>query len=156
MMSMKGDGKPSPSSRIARCRWKTSPSTPIRSRRSSASTARKELVRPRIVDTARAADSRHEEDGAKKMRAIAEEACALVKKYKGAAIRGSTATAWCARVDRAHHRLAPCRGAREIKHLFDPKGLLNRKDRAASKQDDRTLFRFKPGYAPERLDTVLD
>jgi Fe-S oxidoreductase len=25
-----------------------------------------------------------------------------------------------------------------------------------SKQDDRTLFRFKPGYAAERLDTVLD
>jgi len=28
MMSMKGDGKPSPSSRIAPCRWRTSPSTP--------------------------------------------------------------------------------------------------------------------------------
>src|SRR6267378_2903270 len=45
----------------------------------------------------------------------------------------------------------------EIKDLFDPKGLLNPgKIVRPSKQDDRTLFRFKPGYAAERLDTVLD
>src|SRR6266853_1438252 len=44
-----------------------------------------------------------------------------------------------------------------IKDLFDPKGLLNPgKIVRPSKQDDRTLFRFKPEYAAEPLDTVLD
>ncbi|TMH37629.1 MAG: FAD-binding oxidoreductase, partial [Betaproteobacteria bacterium] len=97
-------------------------------------------------------------DGAKKMRAIAEEACALVKKYKGAAYSGEhgdglVRSEW----------IEPIIGSRlaavlaEIKDLFDPKGLLNPgKIVRPSKQDDRTLFRFKPGYAAERLDTALD
>jgi FAD/FMN-containing dehydrogenase/Fe-S oxidoreductase len=97
-------------------------------------------------------------DGAKKMRAIAEEACALVKKYKGAAYSGEhgdglVRSEW----------IEPIIGSRlvaalaEIKDLFDPKGLLNPgKIVRPSKQDDRTLFRFKPGYAAERPDTVLD
>src|SRR5260221_2172122 len=97
-------------------------------------------------------------DGAKKMRAIAEEACALVKKYKGAAYSGEhgdglVRSEW----------IEPIIGSRlgaalaEIKGLFDPKGLMNPgKIVRASKQDDRTLFRFKPGYAAARLDTVLD
>ena len=98
------------------------------------------------------------DDGAGKMRAIAEEACALVKKYKGAAYSGEhgdglVRSEW----------IEPIIGSRlvaalaEIKDLFDPKGLLNPgKIVRPSKQDDRTLFRFKPGYAAERLDTVLD
>jgi len=98
------------------------------------------------------------EDGAGKMRAIAEEACALVKKYKGAAYSGEhgdglVRSEW----------IEPIIGARlaaalaEIKDLFDPKGLMNPgKIVRPSKQDDRTLFRFKPGYAAERLDTALD
>jgi len=98
------------------------------------------------------------EDGAGKMRAIAEEACALVKKYKGAAYSGEhgdglVRSEW----------IEPIIGSRlaaaltEIKDLFDPKGLMNPgKIVRPSKQDDRTLFRFKPGYAAGRLDTVLD
>jgi len=97
-------------------------------------------------------------DGARKMRAIAEEACALVKKYKGAAYSGEhgdglVRSEW----------IEPVLGARlaaalaEIKDLFDPKGLLNPgKIVRPSKQDDRTLFRFKPGYAAQELDTTLD
>src|SRR6266567_1615754 len=97
-------------------------------------------------------------DGAKKMRAIAEEACALVKKYKGAAYSGEhgdglVRSEWIAPV--IGERLV--RALEEIKDLFDPKGLLNPgKIVRPSKQDDRTLFRFKPGYAAERLDTALD
>src|SRR5947207_95999 len=97
-------------------------------------------------------------DGAKKMRAIAEEACALVKKYKGAAYSGEhgdglVRSEWIAPI--IGERLV--RALEEIKNLFDPKGLLNPgKIVRPSKQDDRTLFRFKPGYAAERLDTVLD
>ncbi len=97
-------------------------------------------------------------DGAKKMRAIAEEACALVKRYKGAAYSGEhgdglVRSEW----------IAPIIGARlagalaEIKDLFDPKGLMNPgKIVRPSKQDDRSLFRFKPGYAIPKIDTVLD
>src|SRR2546430_10058021 len=97
-------------------------------------------------------------DGAKKMRAIAEEACALVRKYKGAAYSGEhgdglVRSEW----------IEPIIGSRlvaalaEIKDLFDPKGLLNPgKIVQPSQQDDRTLFRFKPGNAAERLDTALD
>jgi len=97
-------------------------------------------------------------DGARKMRAIAEEACALVKKYKGAAYSGEhgdglVRSEW----------IEPVLGARlaaalaEIKDLFDPKGLMNPgKIVRPAKQDDRTLFRFKPGYAAQALDTTLD
>ncbi len=97
-------------------------------------------------------------DGAKKMRAIAEEACALVRKYKGAAYSGEhgdglVRSEWIEPI--IGSRLAAALA--EIKDLFDPKGLLNPgKIVRPSKQDDRTLFRFKPGYAAERLDTALD
>src|SRR6185503_12939313 len=49
------------------------------------------------------------------------------------------------------------RAFEEIKGLFDPKGLLNPgKIVRPSKQDDRSLFRFKPGYRIQKIDTVLD
>jgi Fe-S oxidoreductase len=97
------------------------------------------------------------EDGAHKMRAIAEETAALVKQYKGAYSGehgdGLVRSEW----------IAPFFGPKltrafeEIKDLFDPKGLLNPgKIVRPSKQDDRSLFRFKPGYRTERIRTVLD
>ncbi len=96
-------------------------------------------------------------DGAHKMRAIAEEAAELVREYKGSYSGehgdGLVRSEW----------IAPFFGPRltrafdEIKDLFDPKGLLNPgKIVRPSKQDDRTLFRFKPGYAAKKIDTVLD
>jgi FAD/FMN-containing dehydrogenase/Fe-S oxidoreductase len=97
-------------------------------------------------------------DGAKKMRAIAEEACALVKRYKGAAYSGEhgdglVRSEWIEPV--LGTRLAGALG--EIKDLFDPKGLMNPgKIVRPSKQDDRTLFRFKPDYAARPIDTALD
>jgi FAD/FMN-containing dehydrogenase/Fe-S oxidoreductase len=97
------------------------------------------------------------DDGAKKMRAIAEEAAALVREYKGAYSGehgdGLVRSEW----------IAPFFGPRltaalgEIKSWFDPKGLMNPgKIVNPSKQDDRTLFRFKPGYVSQRIDTALD
>ena len=96
-------------------------------------------------------------DGAQKMRAIAEEAAALVKQYKGSYSGehgdGLVRSEW----------IAPFFGPKltgafeEIKDLFDPKGLMNPgKIVRPSKQDDRSLFRFKPDYAAQAPATVLD
>jgi len=97
-------------------------------------------------------------DGAEKMRAIAEEACALVKRYKGAAYSGEhgdglVRSEWIAPI--IGERLVAALG--EIKALFDPKNLMNPgKIVRPSKQDDRTLFRFKPGYAIPKIGEALD
>src|SRR5499427_5097818 len=97
-------------------------------------------------------------DGAAKMRAIAEEACALVKRYKGAAYSGEhgdglVRSEWIEPI--IGQRLTAALG--EIKALFDPKNLMNPgKIVRPSKQDDRTLFRFKPGYAIPKIGEALD
>lgn len=96
-------------------------------------------------------------DGAEKMRAIAEEACSLVRRYKGAFSGehgdGLVRSEW----------IEPILGPRlsgalaEIKDLFDPRGLFNPgKIVRPSRMDDRSLFRFKPGYAVEPVATSLD
>src|SRR5450830_439107 len=98
------------------------------------------------------------EGGARQMRAIAEEACELVRSYKGAAYSGEHGDGLA-----RSEWIEPIIGARlmraleEIKDLFDPRGLMNPgKIVRGSKQDDRSLFRFKPGYAARQLDTALD
>jgi Fe-S oxidoreductase len=96
-------------------------------------------------------------DGAHKMRAIAEEACAMVREYKGAYSGehgdGLVRSEWIEPIVGA--RLARALG--EVKALFDPKGLMNPgKIVQPTKMDDRALFRFKPGYAARKLDTALD
>ncbi len=96
-------------------------------------------------------------DGAIKMRAIAEEAAELVRQYKGTYSGehgdGLVRSEW----------IAPFFGPRltaalgEIKQIFDPNNLMNPgKIVNSSKQDDRSLFRFKPGYTTQKIDTVLD
>ncbi len=96
-------------------------------------------------------------DGATKMRAIAEEAAALVKEYKGVYSGehgdGLVRSEW----------IEPFFGPRltavlgEIKALFDPKNLMNPgKIVSPPKQDDRSLFRFAPGYATQNIQTGLD
>jgi FAD/FMN-containing dehydrogenase/Fe-S oxidoreductase len=98
------------------------------------------------------------EDGAGKMRAIAEEACELVRRYKGAAYSGEhgdglVRTEWIEPI--IGSRLT--RALEEIKDLFDPRNLMNPgKIVRGTKQDDRSLFRYKPGYAPQKFDTALD
>ncbi|MFM7459682.1 MAG: FAD-binding and (Fe-S)-binding domain-containing protein [Burkholderiales bacterium] len=96
-------------------------------------------------------------DGAAKMRAIAEEAAALVKEYKGVYSGehgdGLVRSEW----------ISPFFGSRltvalaEVKTLFDPKNLMNPgKIVSPSKQDDRSLFRYKPDYQPTPIVTALD
>jgi FAD/FMN-containing dehydrogenase/Fe-S oxidoreductase len=96
-------------------------------------------------------------EGAAQMRAIAEEAAELVRQYKGAYSGehgdGLVRSEW----------IEPFFGPKltrafgEIKALFDPKGLLNPgKIVRPSKQDDRALFRYKPGYRTIPLRTALD
>jgi len=96
-------------------------------------------------------------DGAQKMRAIAEEACALVREYKGAFSGehgdGLVRSEW----------IEPILGARlthalgEIKDLLDPHNRFNPgKIVRPSRMDDRSLFRYPPGYATASLDAALD
>src|SRR5258706_822962 len=96
-------------------------------------------------------------DGAEKMRAIAEEACAMVKEYKGAYSGehgdGLVRSEW----------IAPFFGPRltaalgEIKSWLDPKGLMNPgKIVAPTRMDDASLFRFKPGYVAKVPVAALD
>ncbi len=96
-------------------------------------------------------------DGAAKMRAIAEEASALVKQYKGAYSGehgdGLVRSEWIAPF--FGPRLTACLA--EIKGWLDPKGLMNPgKIVAPSKMDDARLFRHPPGYATQVPLAVLD
>ena len=96
-------------------------------------------------------------EGAKQMRAIAEEAAELVRSYKGSYSGehgdGLVRSEW----------IAPFFGPKltrafeEIKDIFDPKGLLNPgKIVRPTSQDDRALFRYKPDYRTIPIRTALD
>ena len=96
-------------------------------------------------------------DGAQKMRAIAEEACAMVKQYKGAYSGehgdGLVRSEWIAPF--FGPRLTACLA--EIKSWLDPRGLMNPgKIVNPSRMDERSLFRFKPGYETSPAPAVLD
>lgn len=96
-------------------------------------------------------------DGAQKMRAIAEEACALVRRFKGAFSGehgdGLVRSEWIEPI--LGERLTIALG--EIKNLLDPQHLFNPgKIVRPTRMDDRSLFRFKPGYATAKVDTALD
>jgi len=97
------------------------------------------------------------EVGAKKMRAIAEEAFAMVRQYKGS----HSGEHGDGLVRSEFHE--PMYGTRittaleEVKDAFDPAGLFNPgKIVRPMKMDDRTLFRYKPGYETIPLDTAFD
>ena len=96
-------------------------------------------------------------DGSQKMRAIAEEAGALVRKYKGAFSGehgdGLVRTEW---VDwQFGEKLMAAYG--EVKDAFDPDGLMNPgKIVRGTKMDDTSLYRFKPGYVALPIETALD
>ncbi len=92
-----------------------------------------------------------------KLRAIAEEAFALVRSYKGShsgehgdgIVRSEFHEAMFGR------RLV--RAFEEVKDTFDPMGLFNPgKIVRAPKMDDRRFFRYPPGYQALPLKTALD
>ena len=98
-----------------------------------------------------------DESGARKMRAIAEEAFAIVKEYKG-----SHSGEHGDGISRSefHERMFGERLVRAfetVKGAFDPGSLFNPgKIVRAPKMDDRSLFRYKPGYSPLPIHTALD
>ncbi len=93
----------------------------------------------------------------KKMRAIAEEAFAIVREYKGS----HSGEHGDGIVRSEFHE--PMFGARivrafeAVKDAFDPAGLLNPgRIVHPPKMDDRSLFRYPPGYATETREWALD
>lgn len=97
------------------------------------------------------------EKDVKAMRAIAEEAFALVREYKGShsGEHGDGLVRSEFHESMFGERLVA--DFREVKHRFDPDGVLNPgKIVDAPKMDDRSLFRFKPDYRVADLKTKLD
>src|SRR4029078_186655 len=93
-------------------------------------------------------------DGAEKMRAIAEEASAMVREYKGAYSGehgdGLVRSEWVS------WQFGPrlTKAFETIKDLFDPENRLNPgKIVRSTKMDDASLFRFPPGHATQPTET---
>src|SRR6201990_325626 len=97
------------------------------------------------------------EKDVKAMRAIAEEAFALVREYKGS--HSGEHGDGLVRSE-FHETMFGARivaDFREVKHRFDPDNVLNPgKIVDPPKMDDRTLFRFAPDYRVDELKTALD
>jgi FAD/FMN-containing dehydrogenase/Fe-S oxidoreductase len=91
------------------------------------------------------------------MRAIAEEAFAMVREYKGShsGEHGDGLVRSEFNEPMFGSRLA--RAFEEVKDRFDPNGLYNPgKVVRAPKFDTRELFRYAPGYHGEKIETHLD
>jgi FAD/FMN-containing dehydrogenase/Fe-S oxidoreductase len=97
------------------------------------------------------------EVGASKMRAIAEEAFAMVREYKGSHSGEHGDGLVRSEFHEAMFGKRITTAFEDIKDAFDPAGLFNPgKIVRPSKMDDRTLFRYKPGYEAIPLDTGFD
>ena len=97
------------------------------------------------------------EDGARRMRSIAEECFEMVREY-----RGSHSGEHGDGIVRSefHEAMFDSRltaAFEEVKDAFDPGGLFNPgKIVRPERMDDRELFRYKPDYAPLPVETGLD
>ena len=96
-------------------------------------------------------------DDVRKMRAIAEEAFAMVRDYKGSHSGEHGDGIVRSEFHEFMFGSRIVRALEEVKDAFDPRGLFNPgRIVRAPPMDDRSLFRYKPGYAAEPLDTGLD
>ncbi|QCI66469.1 FAD-binding and (Fe-S)-binding domain-containing protein [Phreatobacter stygius] len=94
---------------------------------------------------------------ARRMRSMAEQAFALVRQYKGS--HSGEHGDGIVRSE-FHEQMFGTRLVRafeEVKDRFDPAGLFNPgKIVRAPRMDDRSLFRYPPGYQGEEIEPVLD
>ncbi|HEX9464029.1 MAG TPA: FAD-linked oxidase C-terminal domain-containing protein [Alphaproteobacteria bacterium] len=96
-------------------------------------------------------------EGAKKMRAIAEEAFAMVREYKGSHSGEHGDGLVRSEFHEPMFGSKIARAFENVKDSFDPAGLFNPgKIVRPPKMDDRTLFRYAPDYRPLPLETALD
>ena len=97
------------------------------------------------------------EKDVKAMRAIAEETFAMVREYKGS--HSGEHGDGLVRSEFHETMFGPriVNDFREVKHRFDPDNVLNPgKIVDTPAMDDRSLFRFPPGYRVGELKTVFD
>jgi FAD/FMN-containing dehydrogenase/Fe-S oxidoreductase len=93
----------------------------------------------------------------KKMRAIAEEAFAMVRDYKGSHSGEHGDGLVRSEFHEAMFGGRLVRAFEEVKDALDPQGLFNPgKIVRPPRMDDRSLFRFKPGYQPLPIALALD
>jgi Fe-S oxidoreductase len=91
------------------------------------------------------------------MRAIAEEAFAMVREYKGSHSGEHGDGIVRSEFHEAMFGSRIVADFKEVKHRFDPDQVLNPgKIVDAPRMDDRSLFRYPPDYAVGDLKTVLD
>ena len=93
----------------------------------------------------------------KKMRAIAEEAFAMIREYQGSHSAEHGDGLVRSEFHEAMFGSRMVRAFEEVKDAFDPQNLFNPgKIVRPPKMDDRSLFRFKPDYQPLPIDPALD
>jgi FAD/FMN-containing dehydrogenase/Fe-S oxidoreductase len=98
-----------------------------------------------------------DESGARKMRAIAEEALAIVKEYKGSHSGEHGDGISRSEFHEGMFGEQLVRTFEAVKDAFDPTGLFNPgKIVRPPRFDDRSLFRYRPGYAGLKISTALD
>jgi len=94
---------------------------------------------------------------AKKMRDIAEEAFAMVRQYKGSHSGEHGDGLVRSEFHEPMFGKQITKAFEDVKDAFDPAGLFNPgKIVRPSKMDDRTLFRYKPGYSVPEIETAFD
>jgi Fe-S oxidoreductase len=97
------------------------------------------------------------EKDASTMRAIAEEAFAMVKAYKGSHSGEHGDGLVRSEFHETMYGRKTVELFEEVKDRFDPNGLMNPgKIVRAPRMNDRSLFRYKPDYRVPEMDTALD